>query len=515
MARNDVYLYTNATSVANAVVTSQTVTTAASFPDLVLGDSPTYNFYFTDGTASWPSFAGNASYSVEWTLGTAGSDDSVILAHQTVATVITGGWSMVLPLNTGAILAQLNAARVSQAYPVVQLWQQVRVTDPSGYKTTYANIRTNLRLRTAPSGQVLPDDPLPSGYRVVKTDSAGVIADPANLIVANGIATLTGTQALTNKTVNGLSLEAVDEPATYNTLVGNNVGANIGNAAYQTVLGYQAGASLTTAYCGTFLGVQAGFRVTSGNYNLAIGVEALPYLTTGNNNSAVGGYDCLFSTTTGSNLCGIGYAAGYKNTTGSGSVFVGVNAGYENQTGDNIVAVGTNAGYYSTASDGTFVGYLAGYNVTTGAGNTLIGRYAGGNLTTGSNCIAIGDSVSFDSVSASNQVNIGGLYKGTRGGSAVLAGTTLPASDAALDFGSVSFRWRDGFFSRNLTAENNLIAGGGVYATGPLRTGAPAGGSQAEWKMGVRVAATTTLDTTQYIQVDVAGVLYKLAVVTS
>lgn len=180
MARNDVYLYTNATSVANAVVTSQTVTTAASFPDLVLGDSPTYNFYFTDGTASWPSFAGNASYSVEWTLGTAGSDDSVILAHQTVATVITGGWSMVLPLNTGAILAQLNAARVSQAYPVVQLWQQVRVTDPSGYKTTYANIRTNLRLRTAPSGQVLPDDPLPSGYQSVIASQAGRLAGPSN-----------------------------------------------------------------------------------------------------------------------------------------------------------------------------------------------------------------------------------------------------------------------------------------------------------------------------------------------
>jgi len=183
MARNDVYLYTNATSVANAVITSQTVTTAADFPDLVLGDSPTFNFYFTDGTASWPSFAGNAQYSVEWTLGTAGSDDSVILAHQTQATAITGGWSMVLPLNTGAILAQLNSARVSQAYPVVQLWQQIRVTDPTGYKTTYANIRTNLRLRTAPAGTLTPDDPLPSGYQNVTADAAGQLAGPSNFFL--------------------------------------------------------------------------------------------------------------------------------------------------------------------------------------------------------------------------------------------------------------------------------------------------------------------------------------------
>lgn len=188
MAANDIYLYTNATSVANAVVTSQTVTTAASFPDLVLGDSPTYNFYFTDGTASWPSFAGNAQYSVEWALGTTSADDSAVLAYQTTATAITGGWSLRLPLNTGAVLNQLNNARVSQEYPVVRVWQQIRVTDPSGYKTTYATIRTNLRLRTAPTDQLLPNDPLPSGYQHVLTDAGGLLAAPTNFLSVNAVA---------------------------------------------------------------------------------------------------------------------------------------------------------------------------------------------------------------------------------------------------------------------------------------------------------------------------------------
>ncbi len=177
MAANDIFIYTNATSVANAVITSNTVTTAASFPDLVLGDSPTYNFRFTDGSAA-PSWAGNAQYSIEWALGTSGSDDSVVLAYQTQATAITGGWTMVLPLNTGAILSQLNSARASQEYPVVRLWQQVRVTDPSGYKTTYATIRTNLRLRTVPNAQPVPDDPLPSGYTSVIADATGKLAAP-------------------------------------------------------------------------------------------------------------------------------------------------------------------------------------------------------------------------------------------------------------------------------------------------------------------------------------------------
>lgn len=180
MARNDVYLYTNATSVANAVITSQTVTTAADFPDLVLGDTPTFNFYFTNGTASWPSFAGNAQYSVEWALGTTSADDSAVLAYQTQATAITGGWSIILPLNTGMILNMLNNARVSQEYPVVRVWQQIRVTDQDGYKTTYATIRTNLRLRTVPSGDVLPNDPLPAGYQVVKADADGALAAPSN-----------------------------------------------------------------------------------------------------------------------------------------------------------------------------------------------------------------------------------------------------------------------------------------------------------------------------------------------
>jgi hypothetical protein len=48
-----------------------------------------------------------------------------------------------------------------------------------------------------------------------------------------------------------------------------------------------------------------------------------------------------------------------------------------------------------------------------------------------------------------------------------------------------------------------------------VKTAAPSGGTSGNWKLGVRVAATTTLDTTQYIELDVGGTLYKLAVVTS
>lgn len=513
MAANDIFIYTNATSVSNAVITSNTVTTAASFPDLVLGDSPTYNFRFTDGAAA-VSWAGNAQYSIEWALGTSGADDSVVLAYQTQATAITGGWTMVLPLNTGAILSQLNSARISQEYPVVRLWQQIRVTDPSGYKTTYATIRTNLRLRTVPNAQPVPDDPLPAGYRHVLTDAGGSLAAPGNFISSNGLVTLAGSQALTNKTLNGAQALAEDGPSLYNTKFGNGIAANKTTAAYLSAFGYQAGAGITSGYACTFFGVQAGFRVATGNYNLAVGVEALANCTTGNNNCAVGGYDTLLLTTTGSDNTALGYAAGYKNQDGDGNTLLGINAGYEGVSADNNTMVGASAGYNATGGNNACFGTLAGYALTGGTYNTLIGRSAGINLTSGSNCVALGDSVTFASATANNQVNLAGIYKGTRGTDAVIAYTTLPETDAAQDLGSVAARWRDLRLSRNLFVGNNIDVSGTIGCLS-ITSGAPNGGIAAAWKFGVKIDATTALDTTKYLQVDVGGTLYRVALVTS
>jgi hypothetical protein len=47
-----------------------------------------------------------------------------------------------------------------------------------------------------------------------------------------------------------------------------------------------------------------------------------------------------------------------------------------------------------------------------------------------------------------------------------------------------------------------------------ITTAAPTTGTAAAWKFGVKVTATSTLDTTQYIQLDVGGTLYKVCVST-
>lgn len=186
MARNDVYLNINAASPASAVVAAQQTLTAAAFPDLVLGDAPLFNFYFTDGTAVWPTWAGAGGYTITWALGWSVGGDDTPLAIQTSSTPITGGWSMRLPVNTGRLINEMNGVRVSQDFPVVRLWQQIRVADASGNPVSYALIRTNVRLRAIPDTQQVPDDPLPAGTRAVLAAANGALSSPSNFFSASG-----------------------------------------------------------------------------------------------------------------------------------------------------------------------------------------------------------------------------------------------------------------------------------------------------------------------------------------
>jgi hypothetical protein len=63
-------------------------------------------------------------------------------------------------------------------------------------------------------------------------------------------------------------------------------------------------------------------------------------------------------------------------------------------------------------------------------------------------------------------------------------------------------------------AQWTLTSGGNIEQTGSIKTGAPTTGTAAAWKLGSRVAATVVVNTTEYIEVDIGGTLYKLATVT-
>jgi hypothetical protein len=85
----------------------------------------------------------------------------------------------------------------------------------------------------------------------------------------------------------------------------------------------------------------------------------------------------------------------------------------------------------------------------------------------------------------------------------------LNITDTASDAGSLLLDLQVGG-----TSKAKVDKDGDILTTGSVTTAAPAGGTAAAWKLGARVADTTTLDTTQYIEVDVGGTLYKLALVT-
>jgi hypothetical protein len=71
-----------------------------------------------------------------------------------------------------------------------------------------------------------------------------------------------------------------------------------------------------------------------------------------------------------------------------------------------------------------------------------------------------------------------------------------------------------------ITSGGNVLIGtttdGGqkLQVNGDIKTAAPTGGTAAAWKLGSRVASSMAFDSTQYIEVDIGGTLYKLALAT-
>ena len=55
--------------------------------------------------------------------------------------------------------------------------------------------------------------------------------------------------------------------------------------------------------------------------------------------------------------------------------------------------------------------------------------------------------------------------------------------------------------------------GAKLEVNGAIKTAAPSGGTAQAWKLGSKVAAIVTLDAANYIEVEVNGVAYKLALV--
>lgn len=179
------------------------------------------------------------------------------------------------------------------------------------------------------------------------------------------------------------------------------------NASYNTVVGAASGGSLTLGYYATIVGANAGGLITTAPKNTAIGTFSLTQTTTGGNNVCVGANAGQFST-----------------TAVAGNTYIGTNAGLGvtgTSSSSNNVAVGFNAATAITTGNGynTFLGTGAGSTVTSGAYNIIIG--------TASNGAALAPSA----ITASNELNIGGVIFGNLSAKEIGIGLTDATSATA------------------------------------------------------------------------------------
>jgi len=87
----------------------------------------------------------------------------------------------------------------------------------------------------------------------------------------------------------------------------------------------------------------------------------------------------------------------------------------------------------------------------------------------------------------------------------------VTGTGSGTDDGKLIFRT-----SLNATASDQLTisSSGAATFSNTITTAAPSGGTAGNWKLGSRVASSMAFDSTQYIEVDIGGTLYKLALAT-
>ncbi len=158
--------------------------------------------------------------------------------------------------------------------------------------------------------------------------------------------------------------------------IGTNALANDdGSDNFNTALGYKAGEDITSGTGGVFVGYEAGLQATTSNYPIAIGYEAIG-----------------IGVMTGTDNTGIGRQAGSDLTSGTYNLMLGYRAGYNATTPDDTIAIGRQAigSGVLTGDKNIGIGRLAGYDLTSGIANFFGGYNVGGNATTGNYNIAFG-----------------------------------------------------------------------------------------------------------------------------
>jgi hypothetical protein len=298
---------------------------------------------------------------------------------------------------------------------------------------------------------------------------AGAVSGITTLTATTVVAALTGNASGTAATVTGATQASITTCANLVTVGALNAGSITSGFGSIDIGADALTCGVVTISDGTSTTISTRKGANSDGSNIWVGAGGLSSVGEGGatgkgSYNATLGRNALEFSTTGYENTGVGYSALNKNTTGYYNVGVGVLSLKNNTTGCSNSALGRYALYdlVITADDGT--GF-----------NTAVGANTGRGIVTGTNNTILG-------------ANVTGL-------AAALSSNIILANGAG-----------------TIKAQHD---GTNWTLSGAVTTSTPTGGTAGAWKLGVRVAATSTLDTTQYVQVDIGGTLYKVALVTT
>lgn len=240
------------------------------------------------------------------------------------------------------------------------------------------------------------------------TNSWSITGNTGTTVGTNFIGTI-GTVGLMFK-VDSIQSGYIDIIHNNTSLGQNSMLANI-TGSYNSAFGLQSLYSNTSGGSNTAFGYVSLLGNTTGSFNSAFGTQSLQANITGVNNSAFG-YQSL-QLNNGDYNCAFGMNSLVLNSSGGYNIGVGGQALYNNLTGNYNTAVGNTALFQNTAGlYNVAIGNEALYD-TTGSANTAIGNDClSGNLS-GSYNIGIGSRAGHYSTTASTQIFINSVDRGS------------------------------------------------------------------------------------------------------
>lgn len=254
-----------------------------------------------------------------------------------------------------------------------------------------------------------------------------------------------------------------------------------------------AGGALTSgAFSDILIGNGAGFSLTSGASNTVLGDGALSGETTGSQNTAVGA-SALGNAAAGSANC---TAMGYNAGLGAGNGAL------------RLTYLGA---FADSASGGLANGLALGYGALLRASNQAVIGSSNAPLTD----VYIGEGVQDGSppsvvtlnATGGSGTNVAGAPLRIAGGKGTGTGVGGKVVIATAPAGASG------------TSQNALVdraewdSTGLLFTYGGLKTADPGAGA-GTWKLGTFVAGAVTLDTANYVEVDIGGTIRKLLVST-